>query len=143
MRGVFGVAPEQGPRFSLARLEPILEAAHERLDGVVLECLDWSELVARYDGAGTLFYLDPPYMGGEADYGKGMFAPEDFARMAAQLAGIKGAFVLSINDQPEVREIFGPFHLEEVRLSYSVSKTGGTKANELVASNRERQRRLV
>ncbi len=143
VRGVFGVAPEHGPRFSLARLEPILEAAHERLDGVVLECLDWSELIARYDGAGTLFYLDPPYMGGEEDYGKGMFAPDDFARMATQLAGIKGAFVLSINDRPEVRAIFGAFHLEEVRLSYSVAQAGGTKARELVVSNRERERRLV
>ncbi len=58
--GVFGVATDRPARFSLSRLEPVLEAAHERLEGVVFECLDWSELVARYDGKNSLFYLDPP-----------------------------------------------------------------------------------
>lgn len=71
--GVFAVQPGLAPRFSLAKLRPILEAAHDRLDGVVFECLDWADLIARYDSPGTLFYLDPPYFGGEDDYGKGLF----------------------------------------------------------------------
>ncbi|MBT2130140.1 DNA adenine methylase [Aliiroseovarius lamellibrachiae] len=96
VRGVFGVSADHAPRFSMTRLEPILDAAHERLDGVVFECLDWSDLIARYDTPDTLFYLDPPYHGGENDYGKGMFERADFQRMADQLAEIKGAFVLSI-----------------------------------------------
>lgn len=135
---VFGVAPTHGPRFSLSRLEPILEAAHERLDGVVFEGLDWADLIPRYDTPETLFYLDPPYHGGEADYGKGMFARKDFAEMAALLASIKGAFVMSINDTPEIRELFAGFVLDEVRLKYSVARdaTEG-KARELIISNRD------
>jgi DNA adenine methylase len=136
--GVFGVAPTHAPRFSLARLEPVLEAAHERLDGVVFEQLDWSEAIRRYDSAETLYYLDPPYHGSETDYGRGMFAREDFARMADQLAEIRGAFVLSINDTPEIRDVFGRFHVDEVRLSYTVSGTSAeAKARELIVSNRE------
>lgn len=136
--GVFGVAPSHGPRFSLARLEPILEAARERLDGVVFENLDWSDLIDRYDGPNSLFYLDPPYVGGEADYGKGMFTPDGFRKMGEQLSKIKGSFVLSINDAPLAREAFGRFHVEEVRLSYSISqKGGGGKVQELIVSNRE------
>jgi DNA adenine methylase len=135
--GVFGVAPQHGPRFSLSRLEPILEAAHERLEAVVFECLDWSELIRRYDTEGTLFYLDPPYAGGEDDYGKGMFATDHFARMAEQLATLKGAFIMSINDTPDVRAAFAVFHMDEVRLNYSVASSGATKARELVVSNRE------
>ncbi|WP_295452593.1 DNA adenine methylase, partial [uncultured Pseudophaeobacter sp.] len=61
--GVFGVATDRPSRFSLSRLEPILEAAHERLESVIFENLDWSDLIRRYDGSKTLFYLDPPYWG--------------------------------------------------------------------------------
>lgn len=138
VKGVFGVAPEHAPRFSLARLEPILEAAHERLDGVVFECLDWADLIPRYDTAETLFYLDPPYHGGEADYGKGLFAREDFARMAELLAGIRGTFILSINDTPEIREIFAAFVMDELRITYTVGRAAPRgKSGELLISNRE------
>lgn len=141
--GVFGVAPTHGPRFSLSRLEIILEEARERLDGVVLECLDWADLVRRYDSSRSLFYLDPPYLGGEADYGKGMFDRSQFAQMAEQLAGIEGAFLLSINDTPEIRDWFGAFHMEEVSLTYSISASGGTQAKELLISNRKEIARLI
>ncbi len=135
--GVFGVAPSHAPRFALSRLEPLLDAAHGRLEGVVFESLDWSDVIARYDGPDTLFYLDPPYFGGEADYGKGMFARTDFARMAEQLAGISGAFILSINSTPETRDIFGAFRQDVVRLKYTISKDQATDAEELIVSNRE------
>lgn len=137
VRGVFGVAPEHAARFSLSRLEPILEAAHERLEAVVFECLDWAELIPRYDTADTLFYLDPPYFGGEDDYGKGLFDRAQYASMAEVLGAIKGAFILSINDRLEIRELFGRFQLDPVRLKYTVSDGGATDARELIVSNRD------
>ena len=141
--GVFGVAPGQAARFSLSRLEPILDAAHDRLEGVVFETLDWADLIPRYDTAETLFYLDPPYFGGEDDYGKGMFDRDQFARMADVLAAIKGAFVLSINATPETRAAFGAFHCEPVRLKYTVSSGPAKAAEELIVSNREPVARLL
>ena len=135
--GVFGVATDRPPRFSLSRLEPVLEAAHERLENVVFENLDWSDLIHRYDGVSTLFYLDPPYWGGENDYGKGMFDRSHFEKMASQLREIRGKFILSINDRPEIRELFSAFNSEEVKLKYSVSKGAATEARELFVSNFE------
>ncbi|MFV0294580.1 MAG: DNA adenine methylase [Hyphomicrobiaceae bacterium] len=143
VNGVFGVSAATGPRFSLARLEIILEEARERLDGVVLESLDWAELIVRYDTPRTLFYLDPPYFGGEADYGKGIFDQTQYAKMADILGKIDGAFLLSINDRPEIRETFSGFQVEEVRLNYSVSASKSTEARELIISNREAVGRLV
>ena len=134
--GVFGVSLT-APRFSLARLEPLLDAAHTRLQSVVFECLDWADVIARYDGAETLFYLDPPYFGGEKDYGPGMFQRSDFARMANVLSAIEGAFILSLNDTPEVRETFKAFEFDHVQLTYSIAKASGTAAEELIISNRK------
>ncbi len=79
----------------------------------------------------------PPYFGGENDYGKGMFDRSQFEVMGEALAEIEGAFVLSINDTPEIRDVFGQFHLEEVQLKYTISAQSAKVARELLVSNRE------
>ncbi len=98
---VFGISPNTPARFDLTKLEPMLAEAHERLAGVVIECLPYRAFIQRYDRPHTLFYIDPPYWGSEDYYGKGMFDELDFTALAAQLSGIKGGFILSINDTPE------------------------------------------
>lgn len=100
------------------------------------KALDWSDLVARYDTAETLFYLDPPYAGGEDDYGKGLFAPADFEQMAEQLGSIAGVFILSINDTPGIRALFSQFEIEPVSLTYTVSRGDSKPAAELLITNR-------
>ena len=136
----FGVATGRAGRFNLTTLEPMLEDLHARLAGVVIECLDWTDFIRRYDTAGTLFYLDPPYWGCEDDYGKAMFARDDFARMADQLRGIAGRFVLSINDVPEIREIFAWARIDEVSTVYTIANHAdrGEKRAELLISGPQR-----
>lgn len=116
----FGVSVGRPGRFNLTTLEPMLEDLHSRLAGVVIECLDFETFIRRYDSAGTLFYLDPPYWGCEGDYGKALFNRADFQRLADVLAGIKGSFVLSINDVPEIREMFAWARIEEVKTTYTI-----------------------
>lgn len=134
----FGVDPGSPARFDVTRLEPMLSDVHERLAGVVIERLPYAEFIARYDRPGTLFYLDPPYWDCETDYGAGVFSREDFARLAEQLAGIKGKFLLSLNDTPGVRQTFAAFPMIEVETSYSISTSavGRAKpAGELIITN--------
>jgi len=116
----FGVNPAAASRFDVTKVGPMIEAVHERLAGVVIERLPWSDFIARYDRPGTLFYLDPPYFGCEGDYGSDLFDRGQFELMAQQLRGIKGRFLLSLNDRPEVREIFAGFTFDEERVTYSV-----------------------
>ena len=130
----FGVSPALGGRFDITKLGSILEEAHERLAGVVIERLPWHELLRRYDRPATLFYLDPPYWGNETDYGPHVFARTDFERLAEALAGLKGHFLLSLNDHPEVRRTFSPFHIEAVQTTYSVSKAAPHSAGEVLIS---------
>lgn len=123
----FGVSRERSGRFNLTTLEPMLEDLHTRLSGVVIECLDFGDFIRRYDGPDTLFYLDPPYWGSEDDYGRAMFLQSDFERLAGLLAGIKGRFLMSINDVPEIRWIFERFAIEEVTTTYTISKSAGAR----------------
>lgn len=116
----FGVSPGGAARFDVSKLGPMIEAAHERLTAVVIERLQWSDFIARYDRPGTLFYLDPPYYGCENDYGRDMFDRSQFEAMAAQLASLQGEFLLSLNDHPEVRRIFAGFTFREEAVRYQV-----------------------
>ncbi|MBF0251713.1 MAG: DNA adenine methylase, partial [Alphaproteobacteria bacterium] len=132
----FGVSPDRPGRFDITKLAPMLEDLHTRLSGVVIECLAYDEFIRRYDRPETLFYLDPPYWGCEKDYGKDMFGREDFERLAEQLAGIKGRFLLSLNDVPGVRETFAAFDIEAVETTYTVArkKEGRGTVGEVIIS---------
>ena len=126
---------DRGARFDLNRLVPMLEDVHERLSGVIIECMDFDNFIKTYDKKHTLFYLDPPYYGNEGDYGKDMFCRDDFERLAACLRGLKGRFILSLNDALEVREIFAGFEIDEVNLSYSISAGKPKNVKELIIYN--------
>lgn len=133
----FGVDTRQGARFNIAKLEPVLADIHERLAGVTIEQLPFDRFIARYDRPGMLFYLDPPYFGCEDDYGADVFDRADFARLAEQLRGARGRFLLSINDHPEVRRIFAGFEMAEVETTYTIATAhgAGKKVGELIISN--------
>ena len=132
----FGMIYDGPARFDVTKLVPILEAAHERLSRVVIECLDYKDFIRQYDRAGVLFYLDPPYYGNENDYGKGMFGREEFTQMATLLKGIKGVFILSLNDRPEVRNVFSEFNLYPVATTYTIAAGGDQKqVGELLITN--------
>lgn len=123
----FGTQTTARPRFNAARIKDDLLAAHRRLANVTVENLDYGEFLARYDRGHTFFYVDPPYYGCESYYGKGLFERADFERLRDQLAGIKGRFLLSINDAPAIRELFGGFEIVEAPTSYSLGVGGGRK----------------
>jgi DNA adenine methylase len=133
----FGVSTTGSARFNVLKLAPVLEDVHERLAGVVIENLPWQEFLRRYDRPGTLFYLDPPYWGGEGDYGAGLFSRDQYAELAARLAVLKGRFILSINDVPEIRDLFGRFDIEAVETTYSLPGGGkAMRAGELIITGR-------
>jgi len=58
----------------------------------------------------------------------------DFAELAALLAEVKGCFLMSINDVPEIRQTFSALHIEEVTTTYSIGENR-TIVPELFISN--------
>jgi len=122
----FGVGVDRFPPINLLRLETELSQVHLRLARVTVENLPWDEYINRYDREGTFFYLDPPYYGTEFFYGRGLFTKGDFAKLASLLADLDGKFLLSLNDCPEVREIFARFDIVGTKTKYTVG--GGRTA---------------
>jgi DNA adenine methylase len=55
--------------------------------------------------------------------------------MAEQLTKLKGKFLLSLNDVPEMRRIFAGFEIRILPMTYSSQRKVGKKYQELLISN--------
>ncbi len=55
--------------------------------------------------------------------------------MADQLRQIRGRFILSLNDTPEVRATFAGFDIEAVGVRYTVAAKAAQEAREVIITN--------
>lgn len=86
----------------------------ERLRRVCIEQMDALELIAKYDGPETLFYVDPPYPhstrtslgNGHKQHYPHELTDADHARLAEVLHGTRGAVLLSGYDCPLYDALF-------------------------------------
>jgi DNA adenine methylase len=129
----FGTSADHAPRINLLRMEEELSEVHLRLSEVMIENLDYKDLIKRYDKPDNFFYLDPPYY--KAPFYKHNLELEDFASMSELLKTISGKFMLSINDHPEIVEIFKDFIIESVNVKYTVQIKGEHVGKELIIRN--------
>ncbi len=130
--GYFVTSPN---RFTPTKIPSLIEASHARLARAQIECGPYEEVLARYDRPTTFFYIDPPY------YGVRLYRHNlesgDFAALRDRLKQLDGKFLMSLNDTPEVREIFSSFHIEPVEITYSIQQKGPRQHQELLISNYE------
>ena len=123
----------QRPGFNLEKLPELLENTHKRLERVQIECLPYEEILKRFDRPETLFYLDPPYY--QRELYRYNFSEDDFKKLAERLQGLRGRFILSLNDVPEVRSLFARFRIKGVNLHYTSQKAAGRRYGEVLITN--------
>lgn len=126
----YGTATTQPPGLNLLRIEEALSAAHLRLSNTYIEHLAWQECIRRYDRPHTLFYCDPPYWQTEG-YGV-PFGFEQYEEMAELIGRIKGKAIISLNDHPDIRRVFGRYHIESIDITYTVGGGKGSEAREVL-----------
>lgn len=126
----FGTATTSAPGLNLLRLEESLSAAHLRLAGTFIENLPWQECVRRYDRPHTFFFMDPPYWETEG-YGV-QFGWEQYEEMVQIMRAIKGKAIVTLNDHPAIRALFGEFHMESADIKYTVGGGEGSAAREVL-----------
>lgn len=127
-------------RRPLATVRELLGKVSERMSRVLLESRDCVECVARYDSGETLFFLDPPYVGESGTVGAYDEMPaEHHARLAAALKRIKGKFLLTYNDHPEVRRLYEGARgvtVKAISRMYTLASQGRAKAGkQLIITN--------
>ena len=112
-------------------LGPVLTAAeaaalHDQPGSIAVA---WFAIPAP-DGAGTVRVLRVR----GALRGRRVFSREDFGRLADLLRGMRGRFLLSLNDTPEVRALFDGFEIEAVQTSYTIAQRGTKPVGEVLIS---------
>lgn len=129
----FKVAVQKNSNYNPRSLPEILRRTHDRLLRVQLECLPYQEILRKYDRKCTFFYLDPPYF--DRPYYKFNLEEKDYVDMAGRLRNLKGRFLLSLNDVPEIRRIFSEFNITTLQTIYTAQREADRKFTELVIAN--------
>ncbi len=118
---------------------PLIDMASRRLQKVIIENQDFEVLIKHYDSPGSFFYCDPPYYATESYYKDVGFTKNDHVRLRDTLSKIKGKFLVSYNDCPEIRELWAyeGIHIESVSRmdNFRQRYSGGAMYNELFISN--------
>ena len=84
----------------------------------------------------AFFYADPPYFSTEDMYEVG-FSWDDHVRLRDTLKNIKGRFLLSYNDCPEIRELYEGFSLFDFSRTHSMAQRyeAGKEFKEMLIGN--------
>lgn len=123
----------QPPSYRADTIEALIRKTHERLQGVQIECLPYEQVLKKYDSEKTFHFLDPPYW--ERKLYAFNFTRTDFEQLADRLTSIQGKFLMTLDDRPEIRQIFSAFQFRAFQISYSSQRKSGRKFNEVLISN--------
>ncbi|WP_195264107.1 DNA adenine methylase [Clostridium sp. 1001275B_160808_H3] len=130
----YGYGTTTKPGQQIFYKEVLLEL-RDRLKNTYVENLSFEKIIDKYDREHSFFFCDPPYIE-TCGYGN-KFGEEEHRLLANKLKGIKGKFLLTINDHPLARELYKEFNIKEVKVNYSVSREQKARQNykELIIAN--------
>lgn len=106
----------------------------DRLKNVVILNDDFNNVIKKYNTKDAFFYLDPPYenAGVNKDY-KDYVEPIDVLKAVKK---IKGRFMISYNDSPNIRKLFKAYNITQVQTSYTpIPDLERRTINEVIITN--------
>ena len=118
----------------------------ERLQGVVIEQRDASDVLRKMDSPETLHYVDPPYPGSTRKVGNGttpehryrheMVADKDHKGLASVLRSLRGMVIISSYPNPLYDRLFRGWHtLDWTGGQFCSANTNSQKRTEMVWVN--------
>lgn len=100
-----------------------IRALNIRLDRVTVENLDWQKCLSTWDRPSTFFFLDPPYTHCSAT----LYSPwtiADIHRLRETLAKLRGTWMVTLNDHPDIRAIFQGCQIQAISRAKGITSKG-------------------
>ena len=109
--------------------------ASKRLQDVIIENKDCLDIIRERDGPDSLIYCDPPYFDAESLYAVD-FPKEKHEELHRILSQCKGYIVVSYNDCPFIRSLYGDFFISSHSAATIPShREAGATYDELIITN--------
>lgn len=128
----------QNPALGYVNACQKIKAFAKRMQGVMIEHLDFRAIIEKYDSPDALFYVDPPYVGREKFYAGG-FTEKDHRELAKMLNTVRGKVIVSYYDDPLINELYRGWKIDrhaEFKQAVGGQNMGG-QAEELLIMNYE------
>lgn len=111
----FGVAKTAGGggNFERASVSKLLQSAHARLDGVVVENLPYERCLKNYDSRDTFHFIDSPYMDAPTKAYPSWGEPE-IRQLRRNVEKLDGQWIVTLNDNAFIRDQFSDCKIEAV-----------------------------
>lgn len=127
-------AQSGGARKRASAIAQSLRGLQDRLDAVILECLDWRGILKTYDAPTTLFYLDPPYLGADLGYQHDL-TEQDHRDLAGALKQSNSKWLLTVGDIPIMRQLYQGYTIRQISTPQSLKKGLRGRFGELIIRN--------
>lgn len=108
-----------------------IRALNARLDKVVIEHGDWRRVIEIYDRPSTFFFIDPPYTGCRIK-AYDSWSLENVRGLRRVLDALQGGWLLTLNDAPEIRDIFQDCQIEPVKRARGIDAKTAKAYGELI-----------
>lgn len=109
----------------LSKLLKYFEQYKRKLSRAIILSKDFREVIREFDSPETFFFIDPPYYGPElrgahgcryTEYGGCGVSPQE---VLETVRGVKGKFMITYPDLPELRKIFSDFYHSNIGWRYT------------------------
>lgn len=122
----------------ITKIKNMDEYKHRLKDTSILSD-DYKQVIKEHDDKDTFFFLDPPYEGSEKLYKKGELNLEELRKTAD---GIKGKFLLTLNDSPKVRKAFNGYKIKKIKVAGGAGH-GGNQGGIIGIGQKERNELFI
>jgi len=117
---------------TVTRLAGNFKKFRDRISRTRILKQDYRKILKKFDGPDTFFYLDPPFHELSCPY---VSCDVDPQQIADAVRGLRGQWLLSYNDHPDVRKAFKGYKIEKFENLYSMNEADTKGVYEVLIRN--------